>query len=88
MCIFAVLYAHYIINKMEGVLYMPRMNITFNEKAYELLNELQKKTGKSKSELLRTALALLDYAEERKENDERIVVADKYDKIQKEILLP
>jgi metal-responsive CopG/Arc/MetJ family transcriptional regulator len=73
---------------MKGVLSMPRMNIAFNEKAYKVLNELQKKTGKSKSELLRNALALLDYAEERKDKNEKIVVTDNENNIQREILIP
>lgn len=66
---------------------MPRrMNITFNDKAYNILEELQKKTGKTKSDLLRTALALLDYAQENKEAGKKLFLADKNDKIQKEIL--
>ena len=66
---------------------MPRrMNITFNDKAYNILEELQKKTGKTKSELLRTALALLDYAQENKEAGKKLFLTDKNDKIQKEIL--
>lgn len=68
---------------------MPRrMNITFNDEAYNVLEELQKKTGKTKSDLLRTALALLDYAQENKEKGKKLFVADKDDKFQKEILLP
>lgn len=68
---------------------MPRrMNITFNDKAYDILEELQKKTGKTKSDLLRTALALLDYAQENKEKGKKLFIAGEDDKLQKEIILP
>ncbi|GAI58150.1 unnamed protein product, partial [marine sediment metagenome] len=53
---------------------MPRINVTFNEKAYEALSKLEKKSGVSKSELLRNAIALLDYVEERKEQGEKLAI--------------
>ena len=45
---------------------MPRMTIELNDKAYQMLEELQHKTGKSKAELLRQGLILRDYAERQR----------------------
>lgn len=66
---------------------MPRINVTFNQKAYEALSKLEKKSGVSKSELLRNAIALLDYVEERKEHGEKLAVI-KGDEVKQEILIP
>lgn len=66
---------------------MPRINVTFNEKAFAALSKLEKKSGVSKSELLRNAIALLDYVEERKEYGERLAIV-KGNRIKQEIVIP
>jgi len=87
MCIISVLYA--LFNIRRCLYYMSRrMNITFNDKAYDILEELQKKTGKTKSDLLRNALALLDYTQENKDKGKKLFIADENDTLEKEIVLP
>lgn len=66
---------------------MPRINVTFNEKAYEALSKLEKKSGVSKSELLRNAIALLDYVEERKEQGEKLAII-RGNRVKQEIVFP
>jgi metal-responsive CopG/Arc/MetJ family transcriptional regulator len=66
---------------------MPRINVTFNEKAYAALSKLEKKSGVSKSELLRNAIALLDYVEERKEQGEKLAII-KGNRVKQEIVFP
>ena len=66
---------------------MQRINVTFNQKAYEALSKLEKKSGVSKSELLRNAIALLDYVEERKAHGEKLAII-KGDEIKQEIMIP
>ena len=65
------------------------MNVVFNDKAYEVLSKLEKNSGKSKSEVLRNAIALLEYIEDAKSRDEGVGVAIiKNNKITKEIIIP
>lgn len=66
---------------------MTRMTVAFNDKASAMLGRLQKSTGKSKVEILRTALTLLDYAEEKKGCGEALALV-KENKIRQEILIP
>lgn len=64
-----------------------RMTLTFNEKAYKMLEELTKETGKSKAEVIRTALSVLNYAEHmKKENNEDLALVSG-DQIVQKILI-
>jgi len=65
-----------------------RMNITFNEKAYSILEYLSKETGKTKAEVIRTALAILNYAEKRKQTDKEDLALVKGNRIVQKILIP
>ncbi len=48
---------------------MPNMNLTLNERAWDMLDELSKKTGKKKSEIMRNALVLMYLAEKESRNN-------------------
>ncbi len=66
---------------------MTRLNITFNDKAYGMIEKLQKMTGKSKAEVIRTALTLLDYAEKKKEEGESLAFVNKDKKIDQIVII-
>jgi metal-responsive CopG/Arc/MetJ family transcriptional regulator len=76
-----------LLKKKRKEIKMPRINVTFNEKAYAALSKLEKKSGVSKSELLRNAIALLDYVEERKEQGEKLAII-KGSRVKQEIVFP
>lgn len=65
---------------------MTRLTITFNDAAYAMLENLHKETHKTKAEVLRTALTLLDYVEEKKK-DKEILALVKDGEIKQEILI-
>lgn len=65
---------------------MPRMTIELNDNAYQMLEELQHKTGKSKAELLRQGLILRDYAERQKEEGKALGVI-RNGEVEQEIIL-
>jgi len=65
---------------------MPRMIIELNDKAYQMLEALQQKTGKSKAELLRQGLILRDYAERQREEG-KILGIIKDGEVEQEIIL-
>ncbi len=48
---------------------MPNLNLTLNERAWEILEELSKRTGKKKSEIMRNALTLMYLAEKESRNN-------------------
>lgn len=65
---------------------MKRMNVTFNKKAYEALIKLENNSGIGKSEILRNAIALLNFVEEKKEEGYKLAIVK--DNIQHEIIIP
>lgn len=56
---------------------MPNMNIKLNDKAWKRLDEMAKKSGKSKAEILRNALVLMDMVQEQQEKDQILAFLDK-----------
>ncbi len=48
---------------------MPSMNLNLSDRAWEILDELSKKTGKKKSEIMRNALMLMYLAEKESRNN-------------------
>jgi len=65
-----------------------RMSVSFSERAYDVLEELAGRTGKSKADILRDALTLLHYAEQKKwENNEALAIV-KNGKVMQEIVIP
>jgi len=66
---------------------MYRINVTLNDEGEKLIEKLAKKTKKSKAELVRQGIILRDYYEKQKEKGKQICVADKDDKVEKEIIL-
>ena len=63
------------------------MSVKLGPKTDNVLENLREETGKSKAELIRTAIALLDYTVERKKDGGRVVIVEK-GKIKQEIILP
>lgn len=55
---------------------MPNLNLNLNDRAWEVLNELANKSGKTKAEVLRSALVLIQTAEEEKEKNRSFAVID------------
>ena len=66
---------------------MKRLTLELTDEAYQVLETLKQNTHKSKANLLRTGLGLMNYAEEAKRNKKSIAVI-KEDKIEKEIIIP
>lgn len=66
---------------------MKRMNLTFNKKAYEILKKLEEDSGIGKSEILRNAVALINYIEEKKREGYGIAII-KDGEIKQEIITP
>lgn len=66
---------------------MKRMNLTFNKKAYEILKKLEEDSGIGKSEILRNAVTLISYIEEKKKEGYGIAII-KDGEIKQEIIIP
>jgi len=66
---------------------MPRMSVKFNDKLSLVLEELQETTGKSKVEIIKKAIARLNYAVKKKKYGESLVLF-KDGKVKQEILIP
>ena len=66
---------------------MPRLNVDFNDQAYEVLEDLRNRTGRTKAELLRTALALLKIAYDEQEQG-RALASVQGEDIRREYILP
>jgi len=66
---------------------MSRMSVKLGPKADRVLENLREETGKSKTELIRTAIALLDHTVEKKKDGGRLVIIED-GKIEQEIILP
>lgn len=65
-----------------------RMTVSFSENAYEALEKIQNMTGKSKAEILRTALTLLYYAEQKKKENNSGLAIIKDGEVKQEIVIP
>jgi metal-responsive CopG/Arc/MetJ family transcriptional regulator len=65
-----------------------RMTVSFSENAYEALEKIQNMTGKSKAEILRTALTLLYYAEQKKQENNSGLAIIKDGEVKQEIVIP
>ncbi len=63
------------------------MNLTFNKKAYEILKKLEENSGIGKSEILRNAVTLMSYIEEKKGEGYGIAII-KDGEIKQEIIIP
>jgi hypothetical protein len=66
---------------------MKRMNVSFNKKAYEALIKLEKDSGIGKSEILRNAIALISFIQEKKKEGYDIATI-KNGEIKQEIVTP
>jgi metal-responsive CopG/Arc/MetJ family transcriptional regulator len=66
---------------------MKRMNVSFNQKAYEALEKLESESGIGKSEILRNAIALISFIEEKKSEGYKIATI-KNGEIKQEIVIP
>ena len=51
-----------------------RLNVNFAASTYEALEELARKQGKTKAEVLRDAIALAKYFQETREKGEHILI--------------
>jgi predicted DNA-binding protein len=52
------------------------LTISFSDDAYNTLDQLSEKTGKTKAEVLRDALALEDRVQETKKSDGRVLLEE------------
>jgi len=55
---------------------MPSLNLNLNKKAWDILTRLSKTTGKSKAEILRNALMLVNLAEKEKKKKHTLAFID------------
>ena len=55
---------------------MPSLNLMMNDKAWGILEELAKKHGKSKSEILRNALTLMYLTDQESTNNRSLAFID------------
>lgn len=65
-----------------------RLNINLPESVYQELQTLSSSTGRSMTELVRTALGLMNVAYEETARSNLLVVADKEGKPLKQLLIP
>ena len=69
---------------------MSKMTVDFNEEVTEMLNDLAKKEGRTKVEILRRAIAIYSYLDDEvrkgKEEGRQVAVTDKDKNILKEIV--
>lgn len=63
-----------------------RLNLDLSEAAFDLLQELAQKTGKTRADVLRTGLALYGMADEAKDNGQGIGIIEGSEVV-KEILI-
>jgi len=64
-----------------------RLSFTYSKNAYKILENLQKDIGKSKTEVLRLALALFSYAKDRTRNSEENLAFVKNGVIKQKIII-
>jgi len=55
---------------------MPNLNLKLNDEAWKVLNELAKKTGRPKTEVLRNALMLIKIAKEEEAKNHSVAIVD------------
>ena len=65
-----------------------RLNINLPEPVYQELQALSNTTGRSMTDLVRTALGLVNVAYRATEQSNVLIVADKNGKALKEVLIP
>lgn len=65
-----------------------RLNINLPPQVAEDLQKLSQTSGRSMTEIVRTALGLVKIAQEVTQQDQKLVVADSNGKPLKEIILP
>ena len=65
-----------------------RLNINLPEPVFAELQDLSKSTGRSMTDLVRTALGLVNVAYQESEQSHVIAVADKSGKLLKQLVLP
>ncbi len=67
---------------------MPKLTLQFNDKLDAILSELAVKEGLPKTQVVRRAIALLRFVETEKEKGNKLAIADKDDRVLKEIVSP
>jgi metal-responsive CopG/Arc/MetJ family transcriptional regulator len=73
--------------KGEEAIKMSRFTIEFSEKADKEINDVAERLGvKSKAEVLRKALALLNYVTEEQEGGSKLILENEKEKLKKEIV--
>lgn len=65
-----------------------RLNINLPEPVFQELQQLSSSTGRSMTDLVRTALGLVNVAYEETERSHVLAVADKNGKLLKQLVLP
>lgn len=55
---------------------MPNINLSLNERAWKMLNELSEKTGRTKADILRNALMLMYLTEKESKNNRSLAFID------------
>jgi len=55
---------------------MPNLNLSLNDRAAKILDGLSKKTGKSKAELVRNAIILLNLVDKESEKRRTLALVD------------
>ena len=66
---------------------MAKLTVQFPDQASQVLAELSEQDQVSKTEILRRALSLYKYLENETEGGKKIAIADKDDRILKEIVI-
>ena len=62
-------------NRLEDAK-MPNLNLSLNDRAAKILDGLSKKTGKSKAELVRNAIILLNLVDKESEKRRTLALVD------------
>ncbi len=65
-----------------------RLSINLSEKAYQQLQDLARESGRSMTDLVRTALGVVKIAYDEKEKDHRLVIASREGRPIREIVIP
>lgn len=67
---------------------MPTFTLKISPATEKVLEELASKMGKSKAEVLRTAIATLEVLQEAKNKSKKFGIAGTDDKLEKELIIP
>ena len=65
-----------------------RLSINLSEKAYQQLQDLARESGRSMTDLVRTALGVVKIAYDEKEKDHRLAIASREGRPIGEIVIP